>query len=93
MKLAMIDVAFDVLKGNNRPLLFIDLFNEVSEIKQLTQNQKENEIAQFFTDLTLDDRYINLRDNMWDLRIRHKFEDIKRNYDENDDDDEIDEDE
>ncbi|MDQ0360785.1 DNA-directed RNA polymerase subunit delta [Breznakia pachnodae] len=74
----MIDIAYDVLNNSKSAVVFIELFNNVSEIKGLTQAQKEDKIAQFYTDLSLDGRFVIMEDNKWDLKSRHRLEEVKK---------------
>lgn len=65
------DVAYVILKENKKKMKLIDLFNEVCEVMQLDQSQKENYIADFFTLLSTEKRFINLDKGYWDLRENH----------------------
>ena len=38
--------------------------------------EKEASISLFYTNITLDGRMITVGDNFWDLRSRHKFEEV-----------------
>lgn len=73
MKKSMIEVAYGVLKQNKEPMPFVNLWKLVSEEMGYSQSQFEDNIAQFYTDLSIDSRYINLSGNVWDLRSRHKL--------------------
>lgn len=72
----MVDIAYDLMSKKKKEVLFIKLWEEVSQIKGLSQTQADDLIAQFYTDISLDDRFVHLKDNKWDLRSRHKFEDV-----------------
>lgn len=72
----MVDIAYDLMSKKKKEVLFIKLWEEVSQIKGLSQAQADDLIAQFYTDISLDDRFVHLKDNKWDLRSRHKFEDV-----------------
>lgn len=74
----MIDIAYDVLNNSKVAVVFIELFNNVSEIKGLTQTQKDDKIAQFYTDLSLDGRFVIMEDNKWDLKSRHRLEEVRK---------------
>ena len=52
-------------------------------------------MSKFYTQLSLDGRFITLTDNFWDLRSRHKFEQVHLDMIDaySDEDDEIDEEE
>lgn len=79
---SMVDVAYGVLKDFNKSTKFRDLYTEVSFRLEFTDEQKFENISKFYTDLTLDGRFVTLRDNEWDLRENHKFD--KVNIDMND---------
>ena len=100
MKKAMIDVAFDQLNSKKKALVFLKLWEEVSQEMGFTKAQEEDNIAQFYSDLSLDDRFVSIGENKWDLRERHTFSEvvvdtddlmIDENDDEGDDFDESDE--
>ena len=68
MKKSMVDVAFDLMTRKKKPVVFLKLWQEVSEIMGFTPAQEEENIAQFYGDLSLDDRFVNVLENKWDLR-------------------------
>ncbi|NBK96688.1 MAG: DNA-directed RNA polymerase subunit delta [Erysipelotrichia bacterium] len=72
----MVDIAYDLMSKKKKEIVFSKLWEEVSQIKGLTQAQADDLIAQFYTDISLDDRFVHLQENKWDLRSRHKFEDV-----------------
>jgi DNA-directed RNA polymerase subunit delta len=73
MKKSMIDIAYQVVSDNPGSLPFIDLWTAVSKDMGFNQVQFEDNIAQFYTDLSLDGRFLNMSGNTWDLRSRHKY--------------------
>lgn len=73
---SMVDVAFDLMKKKKKPVDFYKLWQEVSEIKGFSEEEKENNESLFYTNITLDGRLITVGENRWDLRSRHKFEDV-----------------
>ncbi len=74
MKKLMVDVAFDLMTRKKKPVVFLKLWQEVSEIMGFTVAQEEDNIAQFYSDLSLDDRFVNVTENKWDLRSRHTYD-------------------
>lgn len=76
MKKAMIDIAFDIMKSKKKALVFIKLWSEVSAIAGFTPAQEEENIAQFYSDLSLDDRFVCVGGNRWDLRERHTYNEV-----------------
>ena len=73
MKKSMIEVAYQVLTTNNGSMPFVDLWKDVSQEMGFNQTQFEDNIAQFYTDLSLDGRFLNMSQNTWDLRSRHTY--------------------
>lgn len=73
MKKSMIEVAYQVLTNNNGSMPFVDLWKDVSQKMGFNQTQFEDNIAQFYTDLSLDGRFLNMSQNTWDLRSRHTY--------------------
>ena len=73
MKKSMIEVAYQVLTNNNGSMPFVDLLKDVSQEMGFNQTQFEDNIAQFYTDLSLDGRFLNMSQNTWDLRSRHTY--------------------
>lgn len=73
MKVAKIETAFSLLSRKKKPTPFLKLWEEISQIEGLTPSQQEEQIAQFYSDLCLDSRFVNMGENKWDLRSRHTF--------------------
>lgn len=75
---SLLDFGFDVLSNSKDPLKFIDLFNESIKLSGLELSQQELKVkmSKFYTQLSLDVRFITLTDNYWDLRSRHVFEQV-----------------
>ena len=75
---SLLDYGFDVLSASKDPVKFIDLFNKAVELSGLSFSESELKIrmSKFYTQLSLDGRFITLTDNFWDLRSRHVFEKV-----------------
>lgn len=73
MKKSMIEVAYQVLTNIDGAMPFVDLWKDVSQEMGFSQTQFEDNIAQFYTDLSLDGRFLNMSQNTWDLRSRHTY--------------------
>lgn len=87
MKTAKIEIAFNLLTKKKKPTPFLKLWEEISQIEALSPSQQEDQIAQFYSDLCLDSRFVNMGENKWDLRSRHTFSESVINTDEYLDDD------
>ena len=75
---SLLDYGFDVLSASKDPVKFLDLFNKSLELSglQLSDNELKARMSKFYTQLSLDGRFITLTDNYWDLRSRHVFEKV-----------------
>ena len=73
---SMVDVAYSVLSRKNSVTGFNDLFNEVADKLELTIDQKADAISNFYTNLSLDGRFVNLGDNQWDLRTNQTYDKV-----------------
>ena len=73
---SMVDVAYSVLKDLNKITRFCDLYSEVAIRLELTEQEKEDRISQFYTGLSLDGRFVTLGDNEWDLRSNQTYDKV-----------------
>ncbi|MEF9962275.1 MAG: DNA-directed RNA polymerase subunit delta [Erysipelotrichaceae bacterium] len=76
MKKPMIDVGFELMTKKKKQTTFLKLWEEVSQAMGLDEQQAEDNIAQFYTDIALDNRFVHMGDNKWDLRSRHTFKEV-----------------
>ncbi len=89
---ATLEIAYDVLKETH-PLPFYELWEKVCERQDYSKEQCFNLLSRFYTNLTLDGRFINTGDNVWELRIhlkstelRLELNEVYSDVDENDED-------
>jgi len=75
---SLIDYGFEVLSASKDPIKFIDLFKKSLELSglELSESELKVKMSKFYTQLSLDGRFITLTDNFWDLRSRHVFEKV-----------------
>ena len=91
LKRSMVEVGYELLSKKQGPQRFNKLWNEASEVLSLDESESNEYISDFYTSLTLDERFVLLEDNTWDLRERQSFD--KVHIDMNDVYSEIDEEE
>ena len=91
---SMCNVAYDVLKEVNEKVAFNALWEAVCNRLGIEGENKINLISNFYTQLTLDGRFMFLDENYWDLRANHTYDEFAEDsYDSySDDEDEVDED-
>ncbi len=73
---SMVDVAFSVLTDAGSTVKFKDLYNSVCEKLELSEEERADRISNFYTNLSLDGRFVTLGENEWDLRSRQKYEKV-----------------
>ncbi len=74
-KKTMIDTAYDVFKSKGCSLSFKELWTLCAVELGLTEQQQNDKIALFYTQLTLDGRFVLNTNNSWDLKEKFKFGD------------------
>lgn len=72
----MVDTAFDLLTKKKKAMTFLKIWEDAANEAGLSEQQKEDNIAQFYTDISLDDRFVHVGDNKWDLRSRHTYKEV-----------------
>ena len=73
---SMIDIAYRIMSEKSAPVNFKDLWNEVTFELGLDAAKAAKKISLFYSDLSLDGRFVALKDNNWELKRRLKFEDV-----------------
>ena len=76
IKQSMVEVAYELLSKKQGSQKFNKFWNEVSGLLSMSEEEKEQNISKFYTKLTLDERFVLLEDNMWDLRERQSFDKV-----------------
>ena len=73
---SMVEVAYELMLKKQGPQKFVKFYNEVSALLAMTEEEAEQNISKFYTKLTLDERFVLLEDNTWDLRERQSFDKV-----------------
>ena len=73
---SMIDIAYRIMSEKSAPVNFKDLWKEVTFELGLDAAKAAKKISLFYSDLSLDGRFVALKDNNWELKRRLKFEDV-----------------
>lgn len=88
---SMTDTAYELMSKKKRAIPFKKLWEEVIAKLGLDPKAAAERIAQFYTDMTLDERFTSLKENKWDLKERHRFDEVHVelvDLDEDDDEEE-----
>lgn len=76
MEKSNLDVAFELVSRKKNPVVFSKLWEEVSQMQGLSEEEAKKRASKFYTALSLDGRFITLGDNTWDLRSRYTFDKV-----------------
>jgi DNA-directed RNA polymerase subunit delta len=67
--MSLIEIAYDYLKSTKQPMSFNDLMSQMTTALSLSDEEVRRRIAQFYTDLNIDGRFLALGENRWGLRV------------------------
>ena len=70
------DITNLILEENKKPLNTAELFKKIIKLLELPDSVFESKIGDYYTALSTDKRFILLDDGTWDLRSRHKFDEV-----------------
>lgn len=65
------EIAYKILEESKKKMKINELFKEVCDLLELSENDYLNQIAEFFETLTTNQKFIMLENGYWDLRARH----------------------
>lgn len=92
---SFIDMAYTMLNQKGETMNLYDIIDEFKELGHYENDEIENRIVQFYTDLNTDGRFLNVGENEWGLRDWYSVDDIEekiaptiQKFDILDDDDE-----
>ncbi|MDD2202773.1 MAG: DNA-directed RNA polymerase subunit delta [Bacilli bacterium] len=98
------DIAYHIIKTDKESKTTPILFKEICTLLEMSDNEYEALIADFFTSLTTDKRFLLVNSTNWDLKQNHslniiideredEYDDSYEVLDNNDDDDSVDKEE
>lgn len=73
---SMIELAILILEKNKNALNYKDIFEEIADMKDLPEDERVDYLAQFYTDLNLDGRFLTLGSGDWGLKKWYSVEQI-----------------
>ena len=85
--LSFTDLTEMILKESKKSMNTPSIFKRICELLELSDEEYQNKIGDYYTSLTTDKRFIHLDNAEWDLRDRHKVEIIDYEEDEDEEDD------
>ena len=79
------DIAELILKETNRQMKINELFKEVCNLLELSENEFMDKLPAFFDVLSTDQRFLMLENGLWDLKTKHSVKVVVDNEDEDED--------
>ena len=76
MAKSLLDYAYDYVSGKSEQSKFQDIWAYCVKEAGLSEEEANQKVSRFYTNLMLDGRFVTLGENEWDLRVRHKFEKV-----------------
>jgi DNA-directed RNA polymerase subunit delta len=68
-EMSFIEIAHELLSEKKQAVSFKDIVDEVSQLLGLSEEEARAKLAQFYTDINIDGRFISLGENRWGLRV------------------------
>ncbi|MDZ5471782.1 DNA-directed RNA polymerase subunit delta [Bacillus sp. 31A1R] len=66
---SLIEIAYELLKEKKQAIPFKEIMDEITELLELSEEEVRARIAQFYTDLNIDGRFMSQGENRWGLRV------------------------
>ena len=82
------DIAALILENSKRTINTADLYKKIMKLLNLPESSFESKIADFYTSLSTDKRFILLANGKWDLRNKHTSDKVIKVSNEEDEDEE-----
>ncbi len=82
------DIAYMILEESKKKLNTADLYKKIIKLLDLPESTFEKKIADFYTALSTDKRFILLDNGKWDLRNNHTSDKVIKISEDDDDDEE-----
>ena len=76
-EMAMVDIAYEVLREQNRPYNFRELMGEIAALRNMKEEQVMSMIAQIYTEVNIDGRFVCLGENTWGLKRWYPTETVE----------------
>ncbi|KXZ20686.1 DNA-directed RNA polymerase subunit delta [Bacillus nakamurai] len=75
-EMALVEIAHEIFSEHKKPVPFQELLNEIVSLLGITKEELGDRIAQFYTDLNIDGRFLALSDQTWGLRSWYPYDQL-----------------
>ena len=86
------EITYIILEESKKSINTADLFKKIVKLLELPDSYFDTKIADYYTALATDKRFVLLNDGTWDLKNRYKSDEIKKHTEEDEYDEEDDQD-
>ncbi len=86
------DIALCILQEHGKKMKLRDIFVKVCEVLELSDEKVDDDLMDFFEQMSINKKFVMLDGGYWDLQMRHKL-DLVFDEEEDEEEDEIIEDE
>lgn len=95
-EISMVDLVHKILQSKGEPMLYRDLLQEVARLKGFSEEEMMHYIAQLFTEINIDGRFVCVGRSLWGLKSWYPTEQttdsaVAGNIKDDFDDEELDE--
>jgi DNA-directed RNA polymerase subunit delta len=66
---SLMEMAYEYLQNSRQPIAFADLLQEIKKAAGISDEEIRTRLAQFYTDINVDGRFLSLGSNRWGLRF------------------------
>lgn len=72
--LSYTDITYKLLEENGKSMSTPVLFKEICNLLDYSESEFDSKIGDYYTSLTMDKRFLLLKNNEWDIRDNHSVE-------------------
>lgn len=73
-KMAMIDLAHEILKTEKQPLPFQNIVDRIKDMRPISKGDYEEHVARLYANMNLDGRFLSIGEAHWGLRGWYPFD-------------------
>src|SRR5690606_13007149 len=74
---SLIDITYAILMQRREPLTLQQLMDEIRELTGVSEQELQDKLVQYYTDLNIDGRFLAVQDNRWGLREWYPVDQIE----------------
>lgn len=73
-QMTLLEAAEKILLQSKQPLSFLELYNAICEVKELSDEEKNEKISQVYADFITSAKFVYVGDDLWDLKSRQSID-------------------